>query len=172
MSWKRVARDLVALGALLEMWLVSNRWQVGRGGVVATVLCVLASILLGLSWGYAAHEWGHLAGALLSKSRIRVHDHALSAKLFEFRPSENTRRQFLWMAWGGLVVLWAQAVGFALFLPWGSVGGVVGIGFSVLGAFFTTAIEGPIVLRVSRGGSLPADRSAESGSGVSASAAV
>jgi hypothetical protein len=64
------------------------------------------------------------------------------------------------MAWGGLVVLWAQALGFALILLWGSVAGVVAVGFSVLGALFTSAIEAPIVLRVSRGGGLPADRSA------------
>jgi hypothetical protein len=89
-------------------------------------------------------------------------------KLFEFRSSENTRQQFLFMAWGGLVVLWAQAAAFAFFLPRGTLGGVVAAGYAIVGALFTTAIEGPIVWRVSRGAAPPG----ESGSKASPSASI
>jgi hypothetical protein len=150
--WKFAGRDLCLLASTAALWSLADSWEVASGGLLAASASVVAGLLLGLAWGFAAHEWGHLLGAVMGAGRIRIADELGSPKLFHFDADENTRRQFFGMAWGGLLLLWAQALLFALLLPWHSLAGRVGIGFAALGALFTTAVELPIVVRKALGG--------------------
>ena len=151
-------RDLFVLSSAALLWWLADAWEKQALGFLPVGCGALAGVLLGLVWGYAAHEWGHLFGALLGRSRIRVSAHLVEPKLFDFDTSENSRKQFLLMAWGGLLLLWVQAGVFVAVLPWDSVAGMVAIGFAVLGALVTTSIEAPIATRVALGGSLPNPR--------------
>ena len=155
MPWNLALRDLAILFATAALWSLAAKWDSAVPGLLPTISGVLAGSLLGLAWGYAAHEWGHLAGAGLARSRIQVSEHLTAIQLFRFDPRENTRVQFLFMAWGGLLVLWAQAGLFAWLLPCHSAVGITAVVFALVGAAFTTWVESPIAFRVQRGGALP-----------------
>ena len=155
MPWNLALRDLAILFATAVLWSLAAGWDAGVSGPLPMFSAVLAGILLGLAWGYAAHEWGHLLGARLAGSRIQLSERLMAIQLFRFRPEENTRVQFLFMAWGGLLVLWVQAGLFAWWLPWHGAGAIAAIVFAWLGAALTTWVEGPIAFRVQRRGALP-----------------
>ncbi|NRA00416.1 MAG: hypothetical protein HRU01_28350 [Myxococcales bacterium] len=162
MPWVLAQRDVAILSAAAALWWVVANGSIGDAGVLSVIVGVLAGIFLGLTWGYAAHEWGHFLGARLARSHIQVSEHRTAIQLFRFDPRDNTRVQFLCMAWGGLIVLWAQAGLFTWLLPWRGASGVTAIAFALLGAVYTTWVEGPIVLRVHSGGEIPSPASAAS----------
>ena len=118
MPWVLAQRDVAILSAAAALWWVVANGSIGDAGVLSVIVGVLAGIFLGLTWGYAAHEWGHFLGARLARSHIQVSEHRTAIQLFRFDPRDNTRVQFLCMAWGGLIVLWAQAGLFTWLLPW------------------------------------------------------
>jgi len=105
---KLLARDLtiIALTALI--------WRLGASvsatpGIPGDFAGVLAGIAIGAS-GYLLHEWGHLAGALLSGSAVTPPRSVASGFLFSFDSRANTRGQFLALSFGGwiasLLELW------------------------------------------------------------------
>jgi len=153
--WKLLVRDGLILVASLWVWRLATGGAAQAGGLFFKTSSVASGILLGLVWGYAAHEWGHLAGARLGRAMIHLRTEFLSVQLFRFHTQENDRSSFLWMAWGGLVVLWIQAAAFAALLPLDTVGGLAAVIFALAGALLTTVVEGPIAWRVLRGGALP-----------------
>ena len=155
LPWNLALRDVAILFASAALWSFVANWESAAPGALPVISGVLAGSFLGLTWGYAAHEWGHLAGAGLARSRIRVSEELTAIQLFRLDPQENTRAQFLCMAWGGLLVLWAQAGSFAWLLPWRGASGITAVAFALLGAAYTTWVEGPIATRVQRGGALP-----------------
>ncbi len=153
--WKLALRDTLVLLLSAVLWVAGQSWEAGGAGVVASLAAGLAGCLLGLAWGFAAHEWGHLLGARLARGNVQVSSSLDSIQLFQFRTDDNSRGQFLSMAFGGLVLLWIQAGLFATVLSTDSVAGISAIGFAVLGALFTTGVEAPIAARVALGGPLP-----------------
>jgi hypothetical protein len=50
------------------------------------------------------HEWGHLLGALATRSRVLPPDRLGSGYLFSFDSRTNSRSQFLVMSFSGFVV--------------------------------------------------------------------
>ena len=154
MPWKLAIRDALALIFATLLWRYLDSWQGETSGFAPVAGGCLGGVLLGLIWGFAAHEWGHLIGARLGRSHVHLGQSATDVQLFRFRTHENNRRQFLLMAWGGLILLWIQTLTFLVILPF-SVSGLIAIGFAALGASFTTSVEAPIAVRVLRGGPLP-----------------
>jgi len=96
---KLLARDLsiVALTALIWRLGAQASSQPGFGGDFAGVL---AGLTVGLC-AYLLHEWGHLAGAILSGSTVRPARALSSGFLFSFESRRNTRRQFVVLSLGG-----------------------------------------------------------------------
>ncbi len=155
LPWTLALRDAAILCGSAALWSFVASWAPTEPGLLPVIAGAVVGSLLGLVWGYAAHEWGHFLGARLARSRIHVSEQVTAIQLFRLDPRENTRRQFLFMAWGGLLVLWIQAGMFAGLLPWRGVSGITAVAFAVLGAAYTTWVEAPIALRVQRGGALP-----------------
>jgi hypothetical protein len=102
------------------------------------------------------HEWGHLLGALASKSRVRFPKRTLTPLLFDFDVEANSRSQFLVMSYGGylgsvvgLALLWLvqPPINVTGYVAWFVAGG---------GMLATLVIEAPITIRVARGAAPPA----------------
>jgi hypothetical protein len=144
MLWKRALRDagILALAALLATKLAPLSAGTGMrsdwSGVVAGLAIGVSVFLL--------HEWGHLLGALGSRSDIRLPDRIGSLYLFSYDSQRNSRRQFLIMSLGGFAVtgisLWAV---YAL-LPDGPLATRVARGSVLFLASLTVVLEFPLVL--------------------------
>jgi len=158
MPWAIFIRDAGFMAATLGAWCAADAWQGAAPGLGRDLLAIVAGVLLSLVWGYAIHEWGHLAAAWASGARVYPSSNPASAKLFAYVKEENSDRQFLWLTAGGLGALWLQVVGFVTLFPWRTPAGLAAILFAIGGAIFTTAKEAPIGLRVASSG-LPAHRS-------------
>lgn len=71
-------------------------------------------VVVGVGIGFCAHflhEWGHVAGALLSRSQFTANDDMRSLSVFTYESKTNSRGQFLLMSFSGffmtaLVVWW------------------------------------------------------------------
>jgi hypothetical protein len=104
-------------------------------------LGVLTGVLVPYA-GFLVHEWGHLAGTLLSGGRAH--------------PPE-TRCQFLAMSYAGYLATLGVIGALALWIDPSRVSGQLSLALSsVVGIGVTFAREVPTTWRVARGGPLPA----------------
>ncbi len=144
MLWKLALRDtgILTLAALLVLLLAPLSAGAGMlddlAGVVAGLAIGLATFLL--------HEWGHLLGALGSRSQVRLPNRLGSVYLFSYDSKRNSRRQFVLMSLSGFAVtgiaVWAA---YAL-LPDGQLATRVGRGAVMLLASLTLVLEVPLLL--------------------------
>jgi hypothetical protein len=105
--------------------------------------------------GYLFHEWGHLAGALASKSRVRLPERTSEIFLFNFDVDRNDARQFTTMSSGGFMAS-ALAITFLfLVLPAGVLATKISLALVALGIAATAVLELPPFFRVLRGGPMP-----------------
>lgn len=148
-----IARDLAVVAATLLAWSADTTLR-GREGALPVAVGVAAGVLAALS-GFLAHEWGHLAGSLLSGSRVHYPGRLLAPLLFHFDAAENDRRQFLWMSIGGYAATLAMVVLYLAILPRDCWSGRTGLLLLGGGALATFVLELPITARVLRGAPLP-----------------
>ena len=149
------ARDGVIVAGTLGLWWLdgSARAQPASAGTV--VLAVLTGLGTALC-GFLMHEWGHLLGAVLARSKVEFPAlHSLF--LFKFDVLHNGRREFLAMSYGGYAASALSVLVLALVLPRDALSGLVGLGASVLGVLATVLLELPTTVRVYRGAPLPAE---------------
>jgi hypothetical protein len=104
---------------------------------------------------YLAHEWGHFAGARVSRSVVHLPAHVGGVFLFNFDSDRNNRAQFVAMSCGGLlasalVMAWLLSI-----LPAHTNSSRVALALVGLGLVATVVLEVPIVWRVARGAPLP-----------------
>jgi hypothetical protein len=150
-----VARDLsLLLLACVALVLDAHlRATIAQSALTITV-GVIAGVLVAVA-GFIGHEWGHLAGSLLTKSAVHYPQTALSPLLFHFDTKRNDRAQFLAMSWGGYI---ATALGTALVVAivdaraWS---GRVALVLTVGGMIVTLVAEVPTTVRVLLGRPLP-----------------
>lgn len=147
-------RDLALASVMAGLWALAHDLG-GQTGVGPTLLRVVAGVSIALA-AALLHEWGHLAGALASGSRVHFPKRTLTPLLFDFDVANNSREQFLAMSAGGYlgsalglaVLAWAQPpVDLTGYVAWLIAGG---------GVLATVLIEAPVTLRVARGAAPPA----------------
>ncbi len=140
---------VVAVGALT----ISHSLE-GSGAIAHWPVAILAGVLLAVS-GYLVHEWGHLLGALASRSVVHLPESVSAVFLFKFDTGLNSSRQFLWMSIGGFI---ASAIVIALYvaiLSLDLLADRIALGLTVLGVLATFVLEVPPAWRVYRGAALP-----------------
>lgn len=117
---------------------------------------VFAGVLTAVC-GFLAHEYGHLWASLWSGAHVTFPPSAASTLLFHFDSARNTRRQFLWMSFGGYVASAIAVTAIVLLAPMGAWSGRVALGLAGVGMIVTLVLEVPITVRVWRGAPLPTD---------------
>jgi len=150
---KMAVRDGVILALGVTLWHVAADWTAGDG-MRADLIGVVLGGLVGLG-GYLLHEWGHLGGALLTRSVVEAPTRLTSGFLFSFDSKRNGLRQFLVMSFSGFaataLVVWA----FYSFLPDALLATRVARGVVLVGATLTVLIELPLVGYALLGRGLP-----------------
>jgi hypothetical protein len=149
--WSHARRDLAIVALTLVAWWIDG---VMRGGSVEWITATLAGALTAIC-GYLFHEWGHLAGALASKSRVRLPERASEIFLFNFDVDRNDARQFTIMSSGGFLASAVAIVFLFLVLPAGVLATKMALTLVALGIVATAVLELPPFFRVLRGGPMP-----------------
>ena len=136
-------RDVVFGAAVTAAWIylapltAEEGWLADFVGVVLGLAVALAC--------YFGHEWGHLAGALATGSRVAAPERLGSISLFSFDSKANDRRQFLVMSFSGFAMTGvALAVVYGL-LPDGWLATRVARGGVLFLTALTVFIEFPLV---------------------------
>ncbi len=145
MSWRAFAyRDAAVVLVTATAWLLLPQQELG--GYLIGALTTVCTFL--------GHEWGHVAGAHLSRAKIGRPRHLYSPFLYNFDSSVNNRRQFLHTSHCGFLVT-ALAL-FAIYLLPGESTAIQSArwGIGALAAA-TVIFEFPIYLWVAAGGRLP-----------------
>jgi len=140
---KLLARDLSILAISALAWWSAAPLSAGSGA-----LSDVAGVLLGALFGASAflvHEWGHLLGALATRSAVQAGASLTSPFVFTFESRKNTRRQFLAMSLTGFaataVVIWAVYL-----LPDAWLASRVARGLVLFLTLLTIVLEVPLVL--------------------------
>lgn len=141
-------RDL-AVGALTGV-----AWYADRRNVGGRVVGVAAGVLTALM-GFAAHEWGHLGGAVAAGGVVEAPQSLSSVFLFHFDTEKSDRRAFVAMSVGGYAGTVLASVLILKLVPRDRVSGRVALAAAALGALATFALEMPTTWRVARGAPMP-----------------
>ena len=144
MFLKLVASDLVIAAIAVFAWRLAAPLSAGTGAV-SDLTGVVVGLLIG-ACAFLAHEWGHLLGALATRSAVRPAESLRSAFVFQFDSRNNSRRQFLVMSFAGFAataaVVW---VAYAI-LPPDLLASRVARGAIVFLAFLGVVLEVPLVV--------------------------
>jgi len=149
--WQHACRDLAIVALTLAAW----RADAAVRGTGAEWITAAAAGTLTAICGYLFHEWGHLAGAMVSRSEVRLPERAREVFLFNFDSDRNDARQFATMSSGGFL---ASAIAIAVLLvalPPGVLATKISLALVGLGVVATAVLELPPFFRVLRGGPLP-----------------
>ena len=129
-----------------------NIWHLTNGSPAVTVLCAALGFIAGYSLCYVYHEWGHLLGAKLSGGHMPLAPYS-GPIIGKFAIADHSRRQFIWLSWGGVIAYTATMVVAVAVHTSGSLG-LSGAGFSVGALAFNAqslSVDLPQILRVTRG---------------------
>jgi membrane-associated protease RseP (regulator of RpoE activity) len=144
MFTKLAVRDTLIAAAVIGLWLVAAPLSAGTGPIAD-----LTGALLGIAAfvvAHLAHEWGHLLGARLTRSRVAPPATLTSPFLFSFDSTRNSQRQFVIMSLSGFAVsALSLLVAYAL-LPDGLLATRVARGLVVFGASLTVFLEVPLLV--------------------------
>jgi hypothetical protein len=141
---KIAVRDLLVIAVSIALWHGLAEYTLGN-----TPLADFLGVILGLSMGvcgYFLHEWGHFAGALLTRSHVHAPATLKTGFLFSFDSKRNSKRQFLVMSLTGFLMTAVVTFAFYTFLPDGLLASRVARGVAVLGAFLVLFVETPLLL--------------------------
>jgi hypothetical protein len=148
-----LARDVaIAALALLVFALLAGPSSVP--GIPGDFAGVFAGFLLG-ACALLTHEWGHLLGAVLSRSSVTPGASLRSPFSFSFDAGRNSRGQFVAMSLGGWAGTAAAVLAAYAFLPADDLASRVARGTTLISALLVIAIEVPLVARVLWTGKVP-----------------
>lgn len=144
MTFPRFAlRDLaivaIALGA---WWLAADHSR--DTGPLADFTGFVAGLAVGAT-GFVLHEWGHLAGALASRSAVRPARRLGTPFIFHFDVRRNSLGQFLATSVGGFAATAAIVAAFHLYLPDDLLASRIARGAALFLAFLGVTLELPLV---------------------------
>lgn len=140
---KMLLRDLAIVGGAGLLWWLLAGFS-GDVGPVADFTGVLVGLAVGLV-PFVLHEWGHLFGAIATRSSVRPPTTLATPYLFSFDSKQNSRRQFLAMSFSGWVVSIAVAWAIYTQLPPDLLATRVARGVVVLAIGLIVVIEVPLV---------------------------
>lgn len=127
-------------------------WQGRAPSMVSTVLVPSLAFIAAYALCYVYHEWGHLLGARFAGACMPLLPYA-GALLGSFDLEAHSRRQFLWLSWGG-VAGYVLTLVLALALYSAGTLGLAGAGFAVGALAFNVqslSVDVPQILRVQGG---------------------
>ncbi len=150
---KLAIRDLLLVALLVGFWLLTAELSAGAGPL-SDFFGLLAGLGLGVS-AYLLHEWGHLLGALATRSVVHAPDRLSSRFLFSFDSKANSRRQFLTMSLCGFAVTGVALLLAHTALPEGQLATRVARGAVLFLTFLLVFIELPLFLWALIRGDLP-----------------
>lgn len=140
---KMFLRDLAIVGGAGLLWWLVAGYSAGTGPV-ADFTGVLVGLAIGLC-PFVLHEWGHLLGAVATRSAVRPPTTLATPYLFSFDSKQNSRKQFLVMSFSGWVVSIAVAWAIYTQLPPDLLATRVARGVVVLAIGLVILIEVPLV---------------------------
>ena len=137
-------RDGLVLAAIGALWWLAAPASAGSGPV-ADLLGVVVGLALGVG-GYLIHEWGHLAGALASRSVVAAPEKLSSISLFSYDSKQNGRAQFLVMSFAGFAMTGVALLVVYGLLPEGQLATRVARGAVLFLTALTVFVEFPLVI--------------------------
>lgn len=137
-------RDVLLLLGFAALWWKAAPLTEGSGPA-ADLLGVLAGLALGAG-AYVIHEWGHLLGALATRSALEMPERLASVSLFSFDSKRNGRRQFLAMSFSGFAMTGVALLVVYGLLPEGQLATRVARGAVLALTSLTVLVEFPLVL--------------------------
>jgi len=145
-------KDSLILLAAMSLWAAANSWFEVSDLWLAKTLIVADAIIVGFIVASLFHEWGHYAGAKRSGANTtRVLAKGLSIFRFNFDFEQNTKKQFLWMSYGGQIGNWGILAILFLALPLTNLAEIVLVS-SIFGfCIFAIVVEYKIIWEVIRG---------------------
>ncbi|MGH8455254.1 MAG: hypothetical protein ACRES4_00795 [Nevskiales bacterium] len=149
---KLALRDLTLIVAAILLWQYSHQLD-AAGSAWRIPLAILAGLMIPVG-GFLAHEWGHLVGAWVSRSTVHMPKSVLTIFLFDYKPAENSREQFLSVSYGGFIASGLVVVLLLMVLSFDRLADQIALGLTLLGVIATLVLEIPPVWRVYRGGPL------------------
>lgn len=99
---KLAMRDGIALIVLVLLYITLAQYS-GYELWWSDFIGVVTGVGIGLC-AHFLHEWGHVAGALMSRSQFTVNDDMRSLSVFTYDSSSNSRGQFLVMSFAGFAM--------------------------------------------------------------------
>lgn len=148
--WPLAIRDalLVALTVVLWHYTLQAGPAHGPGAVALHTVTGLMTVLC----GFFLHEWGHLIGALASRSAFVLPATPFESPfLFRYNRVRNDRHQFFVMSMGGFVASIIFVAWLPFGLPWGMLATYIADGITALGVLATLGTEVPRLVVVMRG---------------------
>ncbi len=153
MFYSLALRDALFYLLLTLLWYWLARLS-ADSGLMADFIGVALGGLTALAF-YLFHEWGHVLGGLLSRSRMTAANSLKAITLFVYQTSGNTRGQFLLMSFMGFAAT-ALLVWFSYTqLPDQYLASRIARGFTLVQVFLAVVIELPLVVWALLGKSLP-----------------
>lgn len=150
---KFAIRDLSIIGVAILFWWLAADLSAGTGPI-GDLTGLIGGALFTLG-AYFLHEWGHLLGALATRSVVEPGRSLRSGFLFSFSAEKNSLRQFLVMSFSGFfatgVVVW---IAYAI-LPGDYLATRVARGAVVFLGSLTVFLEFPLVIWGLLRGSVP-----------------
>ncbi len=147
-----IARDLILTVLMVAALWGLSLWQGRAPSMASTVLVPSLAFVAAYALCYVYHEWGHLLGARLAGAHMPLLPYA-GALLGSFDLKAHSRRQFLWLSWGG-VAGYLLTLAFALGVYGVGAFGLAGAGFAVGALAFNVqslSVDVPQILRVQGG---------------------
>jgi hypothetical protein len=150
---KLLIRDVSWVVASVLMLRLSHQLE-GTQDPLALPVAIAAGIMIPVA-GLLAHEWGHWLGAWHSRGIVHMPASVWTVFLFDFRPHENSREQFLSVSAGGFIASALMVLLLVSLLSTAYLADRIALGLTILGVIATFVLEIPPAWRVYRGGALP-----------------
>ena len=139
---KFAVRDGAFIAVAWAVWWLVAESSAG-GGWVADLTGFGAGLLVG-GTAFVLHEWGHLAGALVSRSVLHLNHDLRAPFIYSFDARKNSLKQFVSMSLGGFVATAVLVISFYLWLPDDLLASRVARGAALFLAFLGVTLEVPL----------------------------
>ncbi|HIG44278.1 MAG: hypothetical protein ABGY96_12215 [bacterium] len=142
----------IAALALITLWAAADTWFVTTDLLIANIVSIINALVAGSFLAVIFHEWGHFAGARISKSYSPMVREIKNQFLFGFNFEKNSRRQFISMSLGGPIGNWLLVFLVFLLVPLDNAGRVTLLAIVVARAISVCVFEIPVIMRTLQGG--------------------
>lgn len=150
---KLAQRDGAIVLAALSLFAAADAWYIATDSSFAALVALLDGLVVGGVVTFAAHEWGHFAGARFGGGIAPTTSFTTFFPLFNFDMKRSDPGAFRAMSVAGNVAHWGVVVLFLLLLALDTPGQIA-LASSAFGfAVFASTTEFPIIQRAYSGAS-------------------